>query len=91
MRNTRVFHLRNSDMLGYINHGGMTLMVEDHGPYFTVSKAVCSKKDQYNRKIGRSLCEERMLDQRSDVIAKTKYIRHFEHIVAMYRAIVEMM
>jgi hypothetical protein len=78
-------------MFGYFNNGGMTLMVEDHGTYFSVAKAICSKKDQYNRKVGRSLCEERMLDQRSDVIIKTKHIRHFEHIVAMYRAIVEMM
>lgn len=91
MRNTRVFHLRNSDMFGYFNNGGMTLMVEDAGPYFVVTKAVCSKKDQYNRKVGRSLCEERMLDKRCDVIIKTKGIRHFEHIVTMYRAILENM
>jgi len=54
-------HFRKYDRMGQIRaKGGLSLAIEQVGDQVTVAVAQCSRKDLFNRKLGRTIAEGRL-------------------------------
>lgn len=57
-------HYRKFDRMGQIlPKGGLTLAISQEGSKLSIAMAECGRKDAFNRKLGRTIAEGRLLAQ----------------------------
>ena len=58
---TTFIHYRKFDRMGQIKaKGGLTLAIKSDGEYVYVATAKCGQKDNFDRKLGRTIAEGRL-------------------------------
>lgn len=82
-------HLRKFNEFEVSNTSGMTLCIHDNETFFAVAKAICSEKDQFCRKTGRNLAQHRMECGETDILYKSKVLNKLEHVIGMYRSLID--